>query len=190
MAGTLCPLKPQNQACVNTLAAHVWLGAAGSPRRHLEGSGAGSATTGSDWGSQGFTKAESFKRFSLFWAIPSSPSGHTYSHSLIQDWQRKRTHIHVVSGTWATYAHYEGISMFSCPPAQSCTPECSRAFRLMIIPNGAQNPTFPTEVFDIEDKWENAPSQPALTVIPGISKRNSWISYKLTSEWHKQHCND
>lgn len=90
MAGTLCPLKPQNQACVNTLAAHVWLGAAGSPRRHLEGSGAGSATTGSDWGSQGFTKAESFKRFSLFWAIPSSPSGHTYSHSLIQDWQRKR----------------------------------------------------------------------------------------------------
>lgn len=61
MAGTLCPLEPQNQACVNTLAAHVWLGAAGSPRRHLEGSGAGSATTGSGWGSQGFTKAESFK---------------------------------------------------------------------------------------------------------------------------------
>ena len=29
-------------------------------------------------------------RFSLFWAIPSSPSGHTYSHSLILDWQRKR----------------------------------------------------------------------------------------------------
>lgn len=36
----------------------------------------------------------------------------------------------------------------------------------MIILNGAQNPTFPTEVFDTEDKWENAPSQPASSCDP------------------------
>ena len=56
--------------------------------------------------------------------------------------------------------------MFFCPPAQSCIPECSEAFQLMIILNGAQNPTFPTEVFDTEDKWENAPSQPASSCDP------------------------
>jgi len=35
----------------------------------------------------------------------------------------------------------------------------------MIILNGAQNP-FPTEVFDTEDKRENAPSQPACSCDP------------------------
>lgn len=90
MAGTLCPLEPENQVCVNTLTAHIWLGAAGSSQHHLEGSRAGPATRGTGWESQGSGTAKSFKRFFLFWAILGSPSGHTYSRSLILDWQKKR----------------------------------------------------------------------------------------------------
>lgn len=52
--------------------------------------GAGSATRDAGLESQGFTAAKSFKRYFLFWAIVTSPSGHTYSHSLILNWQRNR----------------------------------------------------------------------------------------------------
>lgn len=58
----------------------------------------------------------------------------------------KSIHIYVLSGTWAIWAqHEEWISPFSRPPAQSCTPEGFKAFKLIIILNGAPNPTFPTK---------------------------------------------
>lgn len=56
--------------------------------------------------------------------------------------------------------------MLSRPPAQSCTPEYSKAFKLIIILNGEQNPMFPTEVLDRKYKWENGPSQPACSRDP------------------------
>lgn len=37
-------------------------------------------------------------------------------------------------------------------PAQSRTLQCFKALKLSITLNGAQKPTFPTNVFDIKDK--------------------------------------
>lgn len=87
--------------------------------------------------------------------------------------QSKRTHIHVLSGTCATYAHDEGISTFSCPPAQSCTTECSKAFQLMIILNGAQNPSFPLKSLTQKTNEKMLQVNQPVAVIPEISKRNS-----------------
>lgn len=90
MAGSICPLYHRNQGRVKTLAAWAsWEGRRvlttsggcllqrGRPRGG-GGSGLALQTRDAGWESQEFTMAKSLKRFFLFWAILSSPSGHTY----------------------------------------------------------------------------------------------------------------
>lgn len=89
MAGTVCPLCHQNKAQANTLAACIWLGAAGNSPHLLGGSGLALQPEAQAWNPRGSPQPNLLKDISC--SGQQSPRHlDTPTLSLIPDWQRKR----------------------------------------------------------------------------------------------------